>query len=98
GIQGGRAGTGKETQETKERLSRLFFWKINRKKGIKCLGTARFASALVDNRTCKRTQKASISRRLTRASNMAPRPPIAFLLMRVAKFLGPSSSAPEGGP
>jgi len=27
-----------------------------------------------------------------------PRPPMAFLLMRVAKFLGPSSSAPDGGP
>lgn len=27
-----------------------------------------------------------------------PRPPMAFLLMRLAKFLGPNSSAPDGGP
>lgn len=27
-----------------------------------------------------------------------PKPPMAFLLMRVAKFFGPSSSAPDGGP
>ena len=39
-------------------------------------------------------QKASTSR-LPRASKS---PPMALRRMRVAKFLGPSSSAPEGGP
>jgi len=36
--------------------------------------------------------------RLSRAPINTPRPPIAFLLILVAKFFGPSSSAPEGGP
>src|SRR6188768_78814 len=51
-----------------------------------------------DLQTERGNQKASTTSRLSRASMSIPKPPIAFLLMRVAKFLGPSSSAPEGGP
>lgn len=45
----------------------------------------------------QRPQYTSISLR-SRVSNSPLRPPIAFLRILVAKFLGPSSSAPEGGP
>src|SRR6266540_476052 len=43
-------------------------------------------------------QKASTASRRSRVPMSMPRPPIAFRLIRVAKFLGPNSSAPEGGP
>lgn len=42
-----------------------------------------------------RNQYTSMVSRLSRASN---RPPMALRRIRVAKFLGPSSSAPDGGP
>lgn len=43
-------------------------------------------------------QYASTNSLLSLASISMPNPPIAFLLILVAKFFGPSSSAPDGGP
>jgi len=45
-----------------------------------------------------RNQNASTSSRLSREFIRKPNPSMAWRLILVAKFLGPSSSAPEGGP
>lgn len=43
-------------------------------------------------------QKTSTNSLLSRAPINMPNPPMAWRLILEAKFFGPSSSAPEGGP
>lgn len=56
------------------------------------------AYLLGHNNAAARAQKASTISLRSRAPMSMPNPPMACLLNLVAKFFGPSSSRPEGGP